>query len=308
MKSKFLLLVSLVLTINVFAQTNPCPDIQSLNVISVTASPCAAFVSLVATGDVGSTKGLQVIVYEGNGTAGTILSTNCFQVPPGSSDTYQTNTFSCTREVTIVITQFTASNGNCQGGSCSITRRISGTPGVVLPVSITSFSANRNGGIVLLKWTSESEKDFKSYQIEMNDGTGFKTVGTVQANNTGNSSSYNFEQSLATKQSVQYRLKLIDLEGRFSFSKTALVKGDSQAFDFNIFPNPSTSANTNILISGLSNSGRIQIIDMTGKVLKTLVVNSNNVKAGDLPTGVYMVKVTNTATAEQITKRMVIVN
>ena len=312
MKAKFLLFVSLLLTVNVFAQNNSCPEIESVTLQSVTPVPsCTALVSVVASNTVGAQKGLRVTVFQGTDTTstGTILADSCYNVPGRSTETFDTKTFSCTGVITVITQSFTSSNGDCQGGSCNSTRRrISGTPGVVLPVAITSFNANRNGGMVSVKWTSELETNFSAYQVEMNDGSGFRSVGTVMAINNGLANSYSFEKSFSSKGSVQFRLKLLDKDGRFAYSKTALVKGDNQSFDFNIYPNPSTSSNTNILISGLSNTGRIQIIDMSGKVLKTLAVNSNNVKVGYLPNGVYMVKVSNTATLEQITKRLVIVN
>ena len=307
MKAKFLLFVSLLLTVNLSGQ-NACPDIESLTIVRSTTVECSTFVRVVVTNDISAPKGLRVQVFQGTDSTGTPLVDNCFQVPGDSTASFDTDNFACMGVITVITTRFTASNGLCQGGSCSRKRTISGTPGVVLPVRITSFNANRNGGMVSVKWTSESETNFSAYQVEMNDGSGFRSVGTVMAINNGLVNSYSFEKSFSSKGSVQFRLKLLDKDGGFAYSKTALVKGDNQSFDFNIYPNPSTSANTNILISGLSNTGRIQIIDMAGKVLKTLVVNSNNVKVGYLPNGVYMVKVSNTATLEQITKRLVIVN
>ena len=314
MKTKFLLFVSLLLTVNVFGQTGgPCPEVESVTKESASTVPCTERVRVVASNTVGAPKGLRITVFQGTDTTSTgiILADTCLDVPGRSSlVSFLGDEFSCvgTSLITVVTQSFTSSNGNCQGGHCGSTKTQIGIPGVVLPVRITSFNANRNGGMVSVKWTSESETNFSAYQVEMNDGSGFKSVGTVMAINNGLANSYSFEKSFSSKGSVQFRLKLIDKDGGFAYSKTALVKGDNQSFDFNIYPNPSTSANTNILISGLSNIGRIQIIDMSGKVLKTLVVNSNNVKVGYLPNGVYMVKVSNTATLEQITKRLVIVN
>ena len=307
MKSKFLLLVSLVLSINVFAQSNPCPTLEGdPTVVSAGSGSGFCFVRVTLTGDVAAPKSTQVVVTD---AIGNILTTKCFQVPAQTTTTFETPNFTCNSgSITITITQFTSSNGLCQGGSCTISRTIDGDPPIVTPVKLTSFEANGKNRVVSLKWSSESEIDFRGYQIEMNDGTGFRTIGTVLGKNNGLANNYRFEYNSISKQSVQFRLKLIDIDNKFSYSKTALVKGENQSFDFSIYPNPSNGANTNILVSGLSNDGRIQIIDMTGKVLKTLVVNSNNVKVGDLPTGVYMVKVSNTATAEQVTKRMVIVN
>ena len=312
MKSNFLLLVSLVLSLNVFSAA--CPEVITQTVVTSGApgSPtCTVYVQTVVRNTTGADKGFRIQVYLGIGTAGTLLSDSCKIVPGGTNldYTYRSADFACGGQITVVTTGKTSSNNLCGGGTCeSVVQYGTGNPGVVLPVKLTSFNANIANGVVSLKWTSESEVNFQNYQVEINDGSGFKTLGSVLAKNNGLANSYNFNHNVYSKQSVQYRLKLIDIDGKFTYSNIVLVKADNQSFDFNIYPNPSTAANTNILVSGLSNDGRIQIIDMTGKVLKTLVVNGNNVKVGYLPTGVYMVKVSNAGTAEQVTKRMVIVN
>jgi hypothetical protein len=252
---------------------------------------------------------VNITVYQGSGTTGSELSNICHTVADGTTAFLESLAFNCTGLITVVTTSFNSNGGQCSGNVCQ-TRTVvgPGSPGVVLPVYLSTFIAERNGNTVSLKWTSEAEVNLKEYSVEMNDGTGFKTVGSVLAKQGALTNYYSFEYNYLSKHSVQFRLRLVDIDGSFTYSKTALVKGDAQSFDFSIYPNPSTSANTNILISGLSSSGRIQIIDITGKVLKTLVVNSNNVKVGHLPTGVYMVKLSNTATAEQVTKRLIIVN
>ena len=308
MKSNFLLLVSLILTLSVFAQT-PCGSDRFIAISeTVTASPCIAFIRTIITErSNGCVFDLNVKVFNNN-SSNVLIVENNYVINPSVQPSVNSTSFSCVTTVRVVYT-ITNVRGNCQVvEACTNTQTVSGSGGVVLPVKLTSFEANGKNGIVSLKWTSESEINFNGYQIEMNDGTGFRTVGSLLAKNNGLTNNYSFEYNSISKQSIQFRLKMIDIDGKFTYSNTALVKADGQGFDFNIYPNPSTSANTNILVSGLSNDGRIQIIDMAGKVLKTLVVNSNNVKVGYLPTGVYMVKVSNSATTEQVTKRMVIVN
>jgi hypothetical protein len=306
MKSKFLLLVSLVLTLNVFAQTD-CSERFIAVPETVTNPPCIARIKTIVTDrSNGCVFDLNVKIFN-NSTNALIVEDN-YVINPSIDPSVTSTSFSCVATVRVEYT-VTDVRGNCQVvKNCTSSQIVSGSGGVVLPVKLTSFGADSKNGVVSLKWSSESEINFNGYQIEMNDGTGFKSIGTVLAKNNGSANNYSFQYNSLSKQSVQFRLKLIDIDGKFTYSNTALVKGDGQSFDFNIYPNPSTSENTNILVSGISNAGRIQIIDMTGKVLKTLVVNSNNVKVGYLPTGVYMVKLSNTATAEQVIKRLVIVN
>ena len=311
MKSNFLLLVSLVLSLNVFSQSCPTLESEVLTVVRQSSGFCTYKIVSGVNNPTSAVKGFNITVYSGSISPANLLFSKCNLVPGGNT-TVETPVFTvpCGTDLFVINEGSTAGNNQCLAGNVCNRKVTNGNnqPPVVLPVKLTSFEANGKNGIVSLKWTSESEINFNGYQIEMNDGTGFRTVGSLLAKNNGLTNNYSFEYNSISKQSIQFRLKMIDIDGKFTYSNTALVKADGQGFDFNIYPNPSTSANTNILVSGLSNDGRIQIIDMAGKVLKTLVVNSNNVKVGYLPTGVYMVKVSNSATTEQVTKRMVIVN
>lgn len=305
MKTKFLLLLSLVLSINVFADCD-----QLIPVVQTeTTSPCTRFLTtIIAERELGCQYDLNVKVF--NADDNTLLVENTYDINPSFivGSFVNSSVFGCVRALKIVYT-ITKTGGSCKTlDNCITTQVISGTPGVVLPVKLTSFDANSKNGVVSLKWTSESEISFKEYQIEMNDGAGFKNIGTVVAKNNNISNSYSFNHNFSSKQLIQYRLKMIDIDGKFTYSNTTLVKTDGQNFDFNIYPNPGSSTNTKIQIAGLASDSKIQVTDMSGRVVKNITVNSSNIQLGDLPTGVYMVKLYSTKTAEQVTKRLVIVN
>lgn len=308
MKSKFLLLVSLVLSLNVFAQTQQCRSDRFIPVAETeSTSPCRAFIkTIVSDRNNGCVFDLNIKVF--NASTGLLIVEDNKVVNPSIDPIVNGSSFACVPAVRIVYT-VTNVRGNCIDVSdCTNTQTTSGTPGVVLPVKLTSFDANSKNGVVSLKWTSESEISFKEYQIEMNDGTGFKNIGTVVAKNSNVSNSYNFNHNFSSRQLIQYRLKMVDIDGKFAYSNIALVKTDGQSFDFNIFPNPGSSTNTKIQIAGLASGSKIQVTDMSGRVVKNMSVSSSNIQLGDLPTGVYMVKLYSTSTAEQVTKRLVIVN
>ena len=228
MKSKFLLLVSLVLTFNAFSQ-NSCPTVVSRTLETVTASPCVVFVQTIANNPTGAEKGMKVTVYQGVGTSGLRLSTNCFILLGKGDTTLKGSQFACTSIITIVTESNTASDGACLSGNvCATTTQFfGGNPGGTAPVKLTSFDADGKNGVVSLKWSSESEIDFRGYQIEMNDGTGFRTIGSVSGKNNGLANNYSFEYNAISKQSVQVRLQLLDIDGKFTYSKTALVKADN---------------------------------------------------------------------------------
>lgn len=306
----FLLCLSFL--VNVKAQNNPCPDIQDITLEVVTFSPnCSAFVRVLATGDVSAPKSMNVKVYLGLDASAPLISDSCHIVPENTPSTaYDSEVLNvpCNSNFTVVITRRTSSNGECGGGECGNTITVRGPFGGILPVSLSSFTAKRDNSLVTLDWTAESESNLKEYQVEINSGLGFTPVKTVAAKNSGISNSYNVISNFSSKQSVQYRLKMVDNDGKFVYSQVVLVKGEDQNFDFSIFPNPGSSFDTKVLISGLVKTGRIQVMDMSGRVVKNLVINSSSISLGTLPTGVFMVKLIDAITAEVVTKRLVIVN
>jgi Secretion system C-terminal sorting domain len=313
MKNFTLSIAMLLLSVTAFSQENPCPDIQSHGYGFVSVDPnnptlCSAKVFVWATGDISSQKGLKIQVYQGLGGTGTLLAEVCHIVPKLSPTTkYETGLFTapCTAQLSYVITRYTASNGTCQGGTCGAVYTINGG---TLPIKLSSFFAKRNGNSVNLTWTSETEINAKEYVVERNSGSGFVAVGTVPAVNNGTSSSYSFVDNNTSKTISQYRLKLVDKDASSKLSETRAVKGIAAVSDFTVYPNPSVGF-AKITISDLSEATNVEVIDNAGRVVRSIELkNSNNVQVNNLQSGIYLVRITNKATGDAITKKLTVSN
>jgi endonuclease I len=162
-----------------------------------------------------------------------------------------------------------------------------------IPVTLVNFTAGKQSNQVLLQWQATRESNFKQFDIERSsDGVQFSRIGTVAGQNLFN---YQFtDAQLPTVKAVYYRLKLVDVDGQFTYSKTVGVRlnGFSGAF---VYPNPASSQLTVQLQTPLAEKGTLYISDVAGKVLQQLPMAARQATAqlntSHLPTGRYFIKI-----------------
>lgn len=142
---------------------------------------------------------------------------------------------------------------------------------VPLPVKLVSFTSVPDGDNVQLNWISTDEQQFSHYEVFKSiNGKDFSYVGTVEG--TGNVSSvstYAFTDSRLPGESNQlfYKLKLVDLNGRFQWSSIRSVLSNSlNGSEELIFPNPALTDFT-ILPSIGGNAQTIIVSDALGQEL-----------------------------------------
>ncbi|MEL7531948.1 MAG: SdrD B-like domain-containing protein [Bacteroidota bacterium] len=112
-----------------------------------------------------------------------------------------------------------------------------------LPVQLLSFTAEQGGQSVELNWTTASEENTYGFDIERSiDGLLFNSIGQVAAiGNSVDLQTYDWQdQSIANLDfpKLYYRLKMVDLDGSFTYSQIESVKLSS-ASDFSLMLAPS---------------------------------------------------------------------
>lgn len=110
----------------------------------------------------------------------------------------------------------------------------------VLPVSLVQFTAAYTGSSVRLQWITASEENSDYFDIERSaDGTRFETIGNKPAAGTTTSRQYyNYEDASPLTGYSYYRLKQVDLDGRFTYSTIVRVTAQAGARGISIYPNP----------------------------------------------------------------------
>jgi large repetitive protein len=173
----------------------------------------------------------------------------------------------------------------------------------VLPVTLISFNAEERNGLAYLRWTAENEINFSSYIVERStNGSDFITVGSVAPINNGGRNNYQFTDNLQQLSAtvVYYRLKMVDLDGKFKYSSVLRVSpGKTLVRSLTITPNPVTENMQLRINSDITSNVRIQITSIVGQVLyqsKQQVYKGENIVpvqglSGKLAKGTYLVTV-----------------
>ena len=141
-----------------------------------------------------------------------------------------------------------------------------------LPVNFIGLIANRNtDNSVNLKWDVSEEINVREYQVERSDnGSSFSSVGSVPAKGK---SIYAFTDYTISSKTIFYRVKSIDIDGRFKYSGILKIFGSSSnsyADGLMIYPTPSQNEIT-ISHKKLTRDAKIVIISLDGKILRTII-------------------------------------
>jgi hypothetical protein len=170
-----------------------------------------------------------------------------------------------------------------------------------LPVELSSFTSKLNGRDVNLIWSTQTEKNSNKFLIERKSTLeNWESLGSLKAAVLSNSLKlYSYLDKNLNSGKYQYRLKMIDNDGTFEYSKTIEVIIESPN-NFELSQNYPNPFNPSTVISySLPSSANIKLIvyNTLGQSIKTLESGykpagnySINFNASDLPSGIYFYK------------------
>lgn len=170
---------------------------------------------------------------------------------------------------------------------------------VALPLELLDFSGVVNDESFTLNWLSANEVDFEGFELQRSlDGKSFSKIAFIQGKNSPSNNNYSFEDTDFDFNTVYYyRLKLIDLNGEYSYSKTILLSLEKDTSNIKVYPNPSSGIFT--LASDPEELEEISIYGLDGKIVKNIKynkgINPNKVMIdiSELNVGLYLLKVKN---------------
>jgi hypothetical protein len=175
-----------------------------------------------------------------------------------------------------------------------------------LPVELSSFSASIIGSSVKLSWKTETEVNNYGFEVErtsnvkVQSSNGWEKIGFVNGNGNSNSpKSYSYEDKNVSSGKYSYRLKQIDNDGQFEYSKAIEVDlGAPKKFELSQnYPNPFNPATTISFNLPAAEYVKLVVYNLLGQEIKTLVneikesgIHTIKFDASELNSGMYIYK------------------
>jgi hypothetical protein len=174
----------------------------------------------------------------------------------------------------------------------------------ILPVELSSFTAECNFGEVKCKWATASESNNDYFTVERSEnGINYIEIGKVKG--AGSSSSlrnYEFidELSSSTGSAIFYRLKQTDFDGKFEYFSAVSVSCSGSEQAGLVFQNPVVENElTGTLVLPDRAEVRLSVLDIQGRIIteeKLNVAEGSNlvkIKLDKIRKGVYLIKINN---------------
>ena len=178
---------------------------------------------------------------------------------------------------------------------------------VLLPIHLSSFLAKNNGTTNQLIFRTESESNNSHFLIERSaNGKDFLAIGRVEGHGTTQTvHNYEFLDKTPLQGTNYYRLKQIDFDERFEYSKILSVYFGQKNLDVSISSATNDFIKLNIF-SQNEDDANISIVDMNGRIVSVqnviLTAKENQIDiSSSLQNGMYIIKI-NTNSGEQASK------
>jgi hypothetical protein len=115
----------------------------------------------------------------------------------------------------------------------------------LLPVSLKQFALAIDKDDVKLNWQTSNESNSSHFSIERSvDGQVFQSINSVAAKGTASSYQYSDNNAFAGQILLYYRLRMVDKDGRFTYSPILTAKKNERASGIKIYPTIATSSQT----------------------------------------------------------------
>jgi hypothetical protein len=178
---------------------------------------------------------------------------------------------------------------NCIPGGCSAT-----------PVSLLSFEGRRTSvNTVFLTWKTTNELNNWGFDVERSLGntSQFMKVAFVPALANGSLiKNYELTDPNSFAGISYYRLKQIDIDSQFSYSKTIAINNNGAHQSLTLYPTPARSLLYLKIVSQRSDNEKILLYDANGKVvnLQTGFIQKGSnllqMNVSSLAKGVYFIR------------------
>ena len=161
-----------------------------------------------------------------------------------------------------------------------------------LPLNLLEFAGRLVAEQTQLTWKTSAEQNTHYFEVERSiDGVHFTRLTTVSAVGRGSNSYATLDASPVAGNNY-YRLKMVDKDGKFSYSPVLLIKlGKAGKAEFTMYPNPAKDQLV-IAASGVTGNVTVTIYNQQGQRVmnRQIAASTTTLSVAHLPAGMYMVQ------------------
>lgn len=181
--------------------------------------------------------------------------------------------------------------GNCPSG---------GSPPQPLPITLASFSGIANECNAVLQWKTSAEQNADKFIIEQSMN-GLSFVPVAESKSANNPIGFSYQMPVPQPNSIRYyRLKMMDKDGKFSYSPIIMVRTNCGSTDYmTVFPSP-VSANVTVSFqTAYKGQATLQVMNAVGqqlagiKIQVSSTVNTINLDMSNYVPGLYLLSLLN---------------
>jgi hypothetical protein len=170
---------------------------------------------------------------------------------------------------------------------------------VILPVKLLSFDAIKESNVTQLKWSTTEETNSDYFEIQRSqNGKSWMSIGSEKSTGESNAlKNYSFTDKAPLNGENLYRLKMIDKDLTFAYSRIAAVTFEGLVNKsgnelLSVYPNPASDM---IFLKSFDskNIENVAIVDMTGRtVYRSKSIGNEGINISNLSSGLYILNVT----------------
>ncbi len=216
-----------------------------------------------------------------------------------------------------------ANNGSYEctmeiGGGCvkrTFTAILTGTCGL-LPIKLESISATPKDCKTEIVWAITQEINANKYEIERSkNGNQFEKIGEKIAMYNNTNGTYSFEDKAPIAGVNYYRLKMLENDGTYTYSKIVVAKNNCNAAEkvVRFYPNPIINKTVNVAVNSmLGCTVIVNFINLTGQVIQKEKIilgigdTYKTIKLDNISKGIYLVRVTDDGGKEISTQKIMV--
>lgn len=171
-----------------------------------------------------------------------------------------------------------------------------GSVHLTLPVKWLSVTTVSKHNLIEVLWKTTEEVNADAYEVERaTDGVSFSSIGRVASRGEmANDYSYTDSYQLAKELTYFYRIRLTDIDGSVSYSKTVAARLLGQSNDRVVVKNPFGNNIELTIYSDNATAATVELIALDGsKILSRAIrlspgINTLSLEAGRLSKGSYI--------------------